>query len=458
MRFSTKVKSFLQDASDRTAPSFVKPLQNFIRLLRSGLADNSLMSNGSSSLLAEINLDQICSARCTRSDPTFWIPVAVVAFQTRESRWVLHVAASPRSGYVSLFNGRETQFIYNQLDSKLEDIIITQVPRILEYFDANNWSNEAFANVGNRVVFAARDVRVHDSLCQIAGLKLSEQSWHPDAWYTQSSMIDVVRSCGVPQEASLPRMGRAEQDEERLSPVTSWVECPIKFDVTTYAEIGRMLHRMSSNIDDGRSKVDDVFRVFISYEAEKRGWVEQEQAIIQLLKALKSQRPNIEVCVNGMTDAPMNRGKTAVRYASVKEREEELIQRLVRAVPDIRVTHLFGYTVEEKAVVLKSVDFFIAPVISAAMLPMLMDVPGVSYGVKDMIETVYTSSILKVTKETIIIDPSHVQVVSAQLGLVNHASSKGGAQCDSYSIRPDVFMAACAQVLARQGLMIDAFT
>lgn len=171
------------------------------------------------------------------------------------------------------------------------------------------------------------------------------------------------------------------------------------------------------------------FTVFISIEAEKRQMTNQQAFFTEALLGLKNEFGPLSVLVNGMT------GNTeGVDYfEDIKAFELEIITSLKSRVPDTVFTHMHNWTLVQKAVACSTLDFFIAPLGTAALTPQCLGVHGVVYNSADMIHQIRW--FLKVMPSNAqIIDTAWVSNVGDDLALRRYSWGWADNTRHSYTI------------------------
>lgn len=174
-----------------------------------------------------------------------------------------------------------------------------------------------------------------------------------------------------------------------------------------------------------------ALRVWLSLELEKRLWAEQIEGLSTIIDALARkylrEGETVGLVFNGMTG--VEGGEMPWYICGLIAREQSLIEE-IRSKLRCRhkVFNLAGKTLRVKTLFASGIDFIVAPLGSASLLPSLIfDKPGVVYGnnVSDLRSFV--------GRNTIILDEKNVTDVHALKGVVNW---RGTGQCVSYSIAP----------------------
>lgn len=127
--------------------------------------------------------------------------------------------------------------------------------------------------------------------------------------------------------------------------------------------------------------------LFLTVEAEKRVWKEQDDAVPRLLSKLRSDvGAPLTVIVNGMT-APFG-GSAPDKFQSVFDFETTIVDTIrARSPADTTFVRAFGLTIRQKLVLARSCAFSIGPVGSGSIVPIILGMPGISYHNKFFLDT-----------------------------------------------------------------------
>lgn len=173
--------------------------------------------------------------------------------------------------------------------------------------------------------------------------------------------------------------------------------------------------------------------IFISLEAEKRVWKEQEEGLAGFLNAVREKVGEpLRVLVNGMT-ASYN-GYVPASFKDIDEREVEIIEQLKKLGPaDTVFERVFGETVQAKIEAARSCSFYAGPLGTAAMVASLLGMPGITFHNTHFIKAVRAID----PQGSRRIDPDHIENLPDQLGV---APKFDELQTISYSIDPEYFI------------------
>lgn len=136
----------------------------------------------------------------------------------------------------------------------------------------------------------------------------------------------------------------------------------------------------------------DACDIFVSFELEKKRWLEQGQALADAINALiEVGRAPERIVVNGMTapfDAPQ-KGSFLKVFSEIQKAEENLIDEVRnRLIRPLGIDWLYGQRFFDKAERMRRVGYFLAPGGSASLIANVMGIPGVSYGNSDRLRWV----------------------------------------------------------------------
>lgn len=171
-----------------------------------------------------------------------------------------------------------------------------------------------------------------------------------------------------------------------------------------------------------------ALRLWVSFELEKRVWANQiaELGVIVDALAQKCLRKGetLALVFNGMTG--IEQGNSPWYIRRLIAREQRLLDEFsARLRCDHKIFNLAGRTLRVKTLFASEVDFVVAPIGSASLIPSLIfDKPGVVYGTN--------SSEMRsfIGPNTLVLDEQYVTDLHELEGVVNWKTS----QCVSYSI------------------------
>ena len=130
--------------------------------------------------------------------------------------------------------------------------------------------------------------------------------------------------------------------------------------------------------------------LFLTLEVEKRVWQEQVETLgLFLERVVESDRPVREILINGMTATADGSLADPEVMHSVAVREREICNSLQERVSKaLRFRSLHGQTFTQKFEALSSCGFFLSPMGSGALIPLIRRIPGLVYQNSVMIEIV----------------------------------------------------------------------
>ena len=297
--------------------------------------------------------------------------------------------------------------------------------------------------IGASKLFAVYNDRIWDSVFLLADLLReldSGQDYQRILHSRAQNILPVGDIVGLCADVRCDEVLKGSQDFRDLRENTeiSWhSSLPRRWDVPGGQRVARLLADLGAR----PHPPGEGFTVLVSLEVEKRQWIEQVEGIGEFLLVLRDRVGAVHVLVNGMT-ANAN-GWIDPRFKVIEESESAIIETWrSRLGPGVRIDHLSGMTAADKAAAIRHADFFLAPAGSAALLPCLLDVPGVMYGVKNFIDQM--QPLKDVARNISFIEGSYL-ADDAGYGLV--AEWFSGAQVFSYSIPTDRFLAAALPAL-----------
>lgn len=202
------------------------------------------------------------------------------------------------------------------------------------------------------------------------------------------------------------------------------------------------LTRMLRGLKIAPSEKTGGKRLFLSLELEKRIWVEQFEVLLSAVEFLKTEYGFDTVIINGMT-APEGLPKEQPFFEEIARREDDFARDLQGKVSGVAVETTRRMTLKQKISHITSCSYFIAPAGSAALLPILCDVPGICFGTKDFLRAAL--HLLPEDRNRFnVLDPAEVQLVSGELSVQRYTWAANTPQGQSYSIAPAFFAANLA--------------
>lgn len=128
---------------------------------------------------------------------------------------------------------------------------------------------------------------------------------------------------------------------------------------------------------------ENIIRIFISFDLEKRKFTNQVVYFRNVIKIALDMASSAELYINGMTgwvDKDGNHNpKSRAFFSEFDAVEDKLLQEITKGFPLRKIVRLQGLDIMQKARAISPIDFFVAPLGSAAMIPMQTGIPGVTY-------------------------------------------------------------------------------
>jgi hypothetical protein len=213
----------------------------------------------------------------------------------------------------------------------------------------------------------------------------------------------------------------------------SWIEA-FSFDVASaYAEMERLVSEIADRAPAGCPRDEHTLILYISYEAEKRAWIEQDDGFRAIFARLSTMFERIEVLLNGMTGS-IN-GESENFFSGIRTLELDFIESIENRFPKVQFRHLFGMSLAEKIREVSRVDYYIGPIVSAVLVPQFLRKSGYSYGNAKMLQQF--RGFLTGFPETRTIPISFVRDTEEDHALVDYKWAKGAPDGTSYHIDPD---------------------
>lgn len=178
--------------------------------------------------------------------------------------------------------------------------------------------------------------------------------------------------------------------------------------------------------------------IFLTVEAEKRIWKEQDEAVPQLLSRIRSNVGTpLTVIVNGMT-SPFG-GSPPDKFESIFQFETDIVDRIrARSPADTSFVRAFGLTIRQKLALARTCAFSIGPVGSGSIVPIILGMPGISYHNTYFLDTYLPIDPVGVMR----IDESNIVNCADAIGIDPKFGSK---QTTGYSIDTNYFVEVASQ-------------
>ena len=121
--------------------------------------------------------------------------------------------------------------------------------------------------------------------------------------------------------------------------------------------------------------------LLITLEVEKRAWAEQVEGLsLFLQRRLKLSQPLGKILINGMTASASGQLPDSEAIRAIDETEAEICEGVKQRVGrPLDITSLFGMTFAEKYHAVSDVGFFLSPLGSGCLIPLIRRMPGVVY-------------------------------------------------------------------------------
>jgi hypothetical protein len=312
-----------------------------------------------------------------------------------------------------------------------------------------------------RFRFQTDNGRVFDSLATCAKLRLLSES-HPDFRF---HVLEVHRRRALTDPAALPLgalfHGAAREGRRPAGAAVQPGDQPAPEHriLSTIYLFGGMKLGLRQGLDPLFEALRPLpqpahgaFTLAVSLDLEKRVWVEQVEALAEVLGLLLAHHPRVELLVNGMT-ATVAQPPTDP-FADIAARELEAMAVIAARLPGpVTLRHLHGQTLLEKCAALRQASYFIGPVGSASLLPLALGLPGLVYGNREAMRSVRW--MFEPRDRLAMLPLELVQPVAAALGMRSYKWARG-LQSGSYSIQPAAFLAHVAAELRRLSLLPPA--
>jgi hypothetical protein len=349
----------------------------------------------------------------------------------------------------------ESRLVLENLDSWYYPEIfrthmVWNLPRILSYFNHYLAEKTPSRPPASEIVLALGNNRLGDYLMQL--------NWLSDVVEHQSDFVSSVTRVLVNRQSNffepgrlfpeisgriveLESRGHIEHSIREGHPTLISSGLPLSDPVGTPLLKRRLQRYASGEIAAGRAPADFsllqscALTIWISFELEKRVWVEQIEGLTEILsrfaKAHLRGSETLGLVVNGMTG--VERGKPSRVVRGMLPRERELVRSIADALDvPVVIVNLSGRSLREKTPFASQVGFVLAPVGPASLIPSLFfDRPGLVYG--NLVDDLRSNA----GPATVRLDKSLVADVPAVKGTIDWENS----QCVSYSIRWEEILA-----------------
>jgi len=400
-------------------------------------------------------VDEFNDAVAVRRDVGPW-NAQVHCFSPRGSQLVARYPA-PGGGLALIVTGAQNVGIISGSNASNEDDFIQELFANAREMQASI-NDISFNDVGSHSVFMLEVTRPYDIamvLGQLRYIGLHNLKYIADEFIDGyfSVLIESRRIVDMKQFGSYGRVSYFKQYKDSCSAKISYISCvkinPSKFSKSVHDAIRQAINSMLTECgesNDYKSSSDvGEFKLLLSIEAEKRGWIEQFIALKSLVKALARRYRRIRVFINGMTG--WVEGVDASFYPNIRALEESFISELRTELPDVEVEHLFGFSFAKKVCALKEIDFFAAPLGNACLIPTFLNIPGVIYGSKDFISTMKH---VIFSENAISIPENMTRNIDDKLNMMSYEWSVNTPQGLSYSIDSDDFVEFCLNHIDRK--------
>lgn len=380
-----------------------------------------------------------------RFDNSLWEPCMALAFRNAQTRGVA-VVLRYRNMYCFALTLDDQLCTLGFDKSPAEGLrrAAEKARAVAAYFAGLSWSDQAFSDFGKDRYFAVLSNRLHDGLYALASATIaSRRSPRTTPVFLENGNLVSPAELPYFRDHAYQQIRWQEAPAWRDAYNTSWIEAFSLPVVKVRKGMQRLVRALAPPAATARPTPDAPFTVFVSYEAEKRAWLEQEEGFDLLCTALIARYGRIRLLMNGMT-APAEGGGPDF-FPQIRQAEEAVLTRLQQKHAALSVEHLFGMTVAQKTRIIAQADFFLGPVVSAILLPMFLGVPGLAYGNRAMLSGF--TDLLEDYPKVRAIPASMPQDCSEDLAMVHYDWAKGAQDGMSYSIDPQAVVAAALEQL-----------
>lgn len=192
------------------------------------------------------------------------------------------------------------------------------------------------------------------------------------------------------------------------------------------------------NTYQGDSKTSkDISKIFITLEVEKRIWAEQVEGIGKFLVRARQQlgRP-LTIYINGMTSTVS--GKYIAGFENIQRKETEFVNKISQIAPkDTIILRGFGKTISEKIHDCKEFGFYVGPLGTSSVIPIIFSIPGITYHNEYFIN--YKMKKLNIPY-LIRISPEHIKNLDNHVGFAPYKEKRTEIQWTGYSINAEIFV------------------
>jgi hypothetical protein len=380
--------------------------------------------------------DHILSVKTCRFDKSLWEPRLAIAFSSKNTNCILSLIRSGNTYSFSVYtNDQKYSATATREDGAADRTADNLCQKVFDFFALNNWSISTFADYGRETVYAPLNNRLHDGLFSFSCARLV-LDLVPDANFAQlcnGSLLNLSEISTVEPD-SIIRVDRYNIDRLRDSVETSWIEA-FSFDAASvYTEMESLVSQIAARTPVDVTRDDHTLVLYMSYEAEKRAWIEQDDGFHAIFSKLSTMFEKIEVLLNGMTGSIG--GESENFFPEIRSIELAFTQSIEHKFPKIKFRHLFGMSLAEKIGEVSRADYYIGPIVSAVLVPQFLRKSGFAYGNSRMLRQF--GRFLTGFPETRTIALSSVRDTEEDHALVDYNWAKGAPDGTSYHIDPDL--------------------
>ena len=315
-----------------------------------------------------------------RNDPGLWEFLCFMA-DTRNSIISVHVDAADNA-YLNLYVGDLKQRLSTRMNGDKE------FPALKLFRDAVTAGHGA--EIGKASVIALWVDRGFDAAKRIAQILYIAKRYGASfrAKIANRNHGNVFRHEDVMPFLEPPlAIEGPDQWRKNISLDTNLIEC-LAGDGEAENEINREMRQLVRSLAANEpahvtENENACFKILVSLELEKRIFTNQDIFISTLLSRLSERHGNILLVVNGMTGFE---DRIEDEFGDIKQVERQLVEQVCAKLSNVSVKFMHGKTFREKAGAYKQLDFFAAPIGTAALIPQILGIPGVVFGSAAMLK------------------------------------------------------------------------
>jgi hypothetical protein len=363
----------------------------------------------------------------------------VVIYRRDPALWEVAIYAADKDGHVLAFHFDDMEAVsLFALDRQfpVEGSFFERKPNILQQFREAVVAG-ALEDVGQEKYFALWVNRGYDTLLRISQIRVLREKYQKEftprlALRERGNMFEAADV--LPFVSQVEKVAEPANWREQLGlrgQLIEFIEISGELAVDNHPNMIDLIRQMSaceSEFLDAKTAAGSIV-LLVSLDFEKRQFMEQEALIKRMIAYLSLRGKRIVLIVNGMTgmvDAPDD-------FPQVCAAEAQIIARIVGHRPGLDVIHMHNRTFTEKAALYRHVDYFLAPLGNASIIPQALDLPGIMYGPPGMLAS-FGWICEAIPSRATLIDRSWSSIIDVDAALTNYDWGHDDGSRNSYRI------------------------